>query len=269
MGADSPLRCGYHLRMLNTISHGAPTDRPPLLIVHGLYGSGRNWGVIAKRLSDERQVIAVDMRNHGDSPWDDSHSYPDLAADLAEVIAAHGGAAGQMDVVGHSMGGKAAMMLALSHPQLVHRLVVADIAPVRYSHTQAHFITAMRSVDLDAVTRRSDAQAQLAEAGVDAQLQSFFTQSLDVEHRRWRLNLDALEREMPHILGFPQVSGSWPGTALFLTGGSSDYVQPEHRDRIKQLFPKARFAKIPGAGHWLHAENPRAFEATVRAFLNA
>ncbi|WP_176695389.1 alpha/beta fold hydrolase [Phaeobacter sp. B1627] len=252
--------------MLNTISHGSPTDRPPLLIAHGLYGSGRNWGVIAKRLSDERLVIAVDMRNHGDSPWQDSHSYTDLAEDLAEVIAAHGG---QMDVVGHSMGGKASMMLALNHPQLVHRLVVADIAPVSYSHTQAHFITAMRSVDLDAVTRRSDAQEQLAEAGVDAQLQSFFTQSLDVENRRWRLNLDALEREMPHILGFPEVSISWAGAALFLTGGTSDYVQPAHRDRIKQLFPKARFAKIPDAGHWLHAETPRAFEATVRAFLNA
>ncbi len=252
--------------MLNTIAHGTPTDRPPLLIAHGLYGSARNWGVIAKRLSDERQVIAVDMRNHGESRWMDSHSYGDLAADLAEVIAAHGG---QMDVVGHSMGGKAAMMLALEHPQAVSRLVVADIAPVSYSHTQAHFITAMRSVDLATVTRRSDAQAQLAEAGVDAQLQSFFTQSLDIENRAWRLNLDALEREMPHILSFPEIDVEWTGSALFLTGGESDYVTAEHRDRIKSLFPKARFAKIPGAGHWLHAENPRAFEATVRAFLNA
>lgn len=90
--------------MLNTVIHGAPTDRPPLVIAHGLYGSARNWGVIAKRLSDERQVIAVDMRNHGASPWHDSHSYPELAADLAEVIADLGSAA---DVVGHSMGGKA------------------------------------------------------------------------------------------------------------------------------------------------------------------
>ena len=266
IGADRPERCGYHIGMLNTIAHGTPTDRPPLLIAHGLYGSGRNWGVIAKRLSDDRQVIAVDMRNHGESAWTDSHTYADLAADLAEVIAAFGG---KMDVVGHSMGGKSAMMLALQHPEAVNRLVVADIAPVSYSHTQAHFITAMRSVDLASVTRRSDAQAQLAEAGVDAQLQSFFTQSLDIENRAWRLNLDVLERDMPHILAFPEVETHWEGPALFLTGGESDYVKAEDRDRIKTLFPKSRFAKIPGAGHWLHAENPRAFEATVRAFLDA
>ncbi len=252
--------------MLNTIAHGTPTDKPKLLIAHGLYGSGRNWGVIAKRLSNEREVIAVDMRNHGYSPWTDTHGYPDLAGDLAEVIETHGG---KMDVVGHSMGGKAAMVLALSHPEAVNRLVVADIAPVSYSHTQAHFITAMRSVALANVTRRSDAQAQLAEAGVDALLQSFFTQSLDVENQKWRLNLDTLEREMPHILSFPEIDAQFDGPTLFLTGANSDYVLPEYRDRIKSLFPKARFAKIPGAGHWLHAEKPREFEDTVRAFLNA
>lgn len=266
MGADTVACCGYHRGMLNTILHGTPTDQPPLLIAHGLYGSGRNWGVIAKRLSDERQVIAVDMRNHGLSQQTESHTYVDLAEDLAEVIATHGG---RMDVVGHSMGGKAAMVLALNHPEAVNRLVVADIAPVSYQHTQAHFITAMRSVDLSRVTRRSDAQEQLAEAGVDAMLQSFFTQSLDVENKCWRLNLDTLEREMPHILSFPEIETHWDGAALFLTGANSEYVLAEHRGRIKSLFPGARFAKIPGAGHWLHAEKPREFEATVRSFLNA
>lgn len=252
--------------MLNMIAHGTPTDKPKLLIAHGLYGSGRNWSVIAKRLADEREVVAVDMRNHGYSPWTETHSHGDLAGDLAEVIEAQGA---PMDVVGHSMGGKAAMMLALTHAEKVNRLVVADIAPVGYSHTQAHFITAMRSVALANVTRRSDAQEQLAVAGVDALLQSFFTQSLDVENQRWRLNLDTLEREMPHILAFPEVDAQFDGPTLFLTGATSDYVKPEHRDRIKALFPRARFAKIPGAGHWLHAEKPREFEETVRAFLNA
>jgi esterase len=104
---------GRQRAMLNTLIHGEDTSQPPLLIAHGLFGSARNWGVLAKRLSDTRRVLAVDMRNHGESPWEDSHTYPDLAADLAEVIAAHGGVA---DVVGHSMGGKAAMALALGHP---------------------------------------------------------------------------------------------------------------------------------------------------------
>lgn len=248
------------------ILHGTPTDRPPLLIAHGLYGSARNWGVIAKRLSDSRQVVAVDMRNHGDSPWSDSHSYPDLAGDLAEVIEHFGGV---FDVMGHSMGGKAAMMLALNHPDLVRRLVIADIAPVAYSHSQLPFIEKMRAVDLDKVTRKSEASAQLGALGVEPALQSFFTQSLDVAGKRWRYNLDALAAEMPKIMSFPDVSAQWSGPTLFLTGADSDYVLPEHRDKIRALFPKARFAKIPGAGHWLHADKPREFEANLRAYLDA
>ncbi|MDU8909898.1 alpha/beta fold hydrolase [Aestuariicoccus sp. MJ-SS9] len=255
----------YDAAMLNTILHGTATDRPPLLIVHGLYGSARNWGVIAKRLSDERQVIAVDQRNHGDSFWSDDHSYEAMAADLAQVIAAHGGRA---DVVGHSMGGKAAMLLALQHPEMVNTLLVADIAPVAYSHTQIQYIEAMRAVDLDKVAKRSDAAAQLARNVPEPALQAFFTQSLDVAGKRWRLNLDALAEAMPQILGFPQIDASFDGPVLFLSGAQSDYVLPEHRERIRALFPKARFAKIPGAGHWLHAEKPREFEDSVRAFLS-
>jgi len=149
-------------------------------------------------------------------------------------------------------------------------VIVADIAPVTYGHTQQMFIDAMRGVDLTQIERRSDAEAQLATAGVERALQSFFTQSLDVPGKRWRLNLDALEAEMPKIIGWPDdVSGQFAGPTLLLSGGASDYVQPEHREAIKALFPQARFAKIPGAGHWLHAEKPREFEATLRIFLNA
>lgn len=252
--------------MLNTLQNGKPTDRPPLLIAHGLFGSAKNWGVIAKRLSEDRQVLTVDMRNHGDSFQHVSHLYADLAGDLAEVIAAHGGRA---DVVGHSMGGKAAMMLALRHPETVRRLVVADIAPVTYSHSQAHLIEAMRGLDLSAVERRSDADKALAEAIPDAGTRAFLLQSLDINARAWRLNLDVLEAKMSYITGWPEISGAVAMPALFLAGGNSDYVQPDARPAIRGLFPKARFAKIPGAGHWLHAEKPREFEAAVRAFLDA
>lgn len=251
--------------MLNVITHGTPTDLPPLVIAHGLYGSARNWGVIAKRMSDSRQVVAVDMRNHGDSPWSDSHSYTDMADDLAEVIAGIGSPA---DVVGHSMGGKAVMMLALRHPDLPRRLVIADIAPVTYTRSQMPFIKAMRGVDLASVSRRADAEAQLAELGVERALQSFFTQSLDVQNRRWKLNLDALAAAMPEIMTFPEIDAAWNGPALFLSGAESDYVRAEHRNSVRRLFPRARFAKIPGAGHWLHADKPREFEASLRVFLN-
>ena len=264
MGLVVPCRDEYHEIMLNTIIHGDPTDHPPLLIAHGLYGSARNWGVIARRLSDERQVIAVDMRNHAYSFWDEQHGYPQLAQDLAEVIDSVGGIA---DVVGHSMGGKAAMVLALENGDLVRKLVVADIAPVTYGHSQMQFIEAMQSVDMFCVQRRSDAENQLAQLGVKKALRSFFTQSLDVESKRWRFNLDVLAVEMHEIMSFPEISSSWNGPTLFLSGAASDYVLPKHRDQIRVLFPVPRFAKIPGAGHWLHAEKPREFEAAVRTFL--
>jgi len=256
----------YHSHMLHSLSHGTDSAKPPLLIAHGLFGSGRNWGVIAKRLSDERRVITVDMRNHGSSLRSDDHSYPAMADDLAEVIAAEGGRA---DVLGHSMGGKAAMVLALTHPDLVHSLTVADIAPVPYTHTQQPYINAMRALDLGALQSRAEAQEALLPLVKDTTLAAFFTQSLDVKAQQWRLNLAALEANMPQILGFPDIDARFSGPALFLTGATSHYVTHAHRPAIKALFPNARFAKIPEAGHWLHAERPRAFEAALRTWLNA
>lgn len=256
------------LGMLNIVVNGTPAaDKLPLLIVHGLFGSARNWGVIAKRMSDERQTISVDMRNHGDSPRFDIQDYPSMAADLAEVIEAHGG---KMDVMGHSMGGKTSMLLALTRPELVNRLIVADIAPVAYQHTQNHLIAAMRKIDLSRVEKRSDADRQLAEFVETDSVRAFLLQSLDIKAKRWRLNLDVLEAEMPKIVGWPDgVTGHFDGPTLFLSGAESDYVKPEARPTILSHFPNAKFAKIPGAGHWLHAEKPREFEATMRIFLNA
>lgn len=256
--------------MLATIHHPAatPTDAPPLVIVHGLYGSARNWGVIARRLADVRDVWAVDQRNHGASPRAPVHDYPAMAADLAEVIRSIGGRA---DVLGHSMGGKAAMQLALTQPGLIRRLIVADIAPVAYDHDQSHHIHAMRGLDLTGLTSRGEADRRLSEAVPDPGLRAFFLQSLDLKSHppRWRLNLDVLEAEMPKIVGWPGTVGRFDGPTLFLTGAESQYVRPEHRETIRALFPAARFARIPGAGHWLHAEKPREFEETVRVFLTA
>lgn len=245
---------------------GKSTALPPLLIAHGLFGSARNWGAIAKQMSTDRQVLSVDMRNHGESDWFTSHSYLDMASDLAEVITAHGG---PVDVIGHSMGGKAAMTLALIHPALVRRLIVADIAPVPYVHTQLGFISAMRGLDLSQVEKRSDADRLLATEITDAGIRAFLLQSLDIKAKRWRLNLDVLEAEMPKIMSFPDTDTQFDGPTLFLSGGASDYVKTHHRAGIKTLFPKARFARIPDTGHWLHAEKPREFTQTAQAFLNA
>ena len=250
--------------MLNTLTHGHVAEGVPLLVAHGLFGSARNWGVIAKRLSARRPVAAVDMRNHGQSPWFDSHGYLDMADDLARAAGD-----GPVDVLGHSMGGKAAMVLALNRPELVRKLVVADIAPVGYAHTQMPMIDAMRTVDLAAMAARSDADRQLAEHIAEPAVRAFLLQSLDVPSRSWRLNLDVLAAEMDEIIGFPDIGSRFDGPTLFLAGGESDYVTPDARPRIKALFPNAIFAKIPGAGHWLHADRPREFEAAVDAFLSA
>jgi len=230
-------------------------------VAHGLLGSGRNLGVLVRRLADGRAVVAVDMRNHGESPWNPSHTYPEMAADFAEVIEAEGA---PMDVLGHSMGGKAAMALALTRPELVRRLVVLDIAPVAYGHTRMPQIEAMRRVDLAHVSSRREAEAQM---GADTTVAPFLLGSLDLEGRRWRLNLDALERHMGDITGWPEVAGRFEGPALFLSGEDSSYVLPAHHPRIKALFPLARFARLKGAGHWLHAERPREVEGAVRVFL--
>lgn len=256
--------------MLATIRHpAAKAEAPTLVIAHGLYGSGRNWGVIARRLSDRRDVVAVDMRNHGESPRAATQSYPDMAADLAEVIESLGPQ--PVDLLGHSMGGKSAMQLALTRPDLIRRLVVADIAPVAYSHDQSRNARAMAGINLSRITSRAEADAALALSIDDPALRAFFLQSLDLRSHppRWRLNLAVLEAEMPKIVGWPGTQGVFGQPALFLTGGLSSYVLPEHRDIIRALFPKARFAKIPDVGHWLHAEKPREFEETVRVFLEA
>ena len=257
--------------MLALLRHPAqsPTPLPALIIAHGLFGSGRNWNVIARRLSDQREVIAVDMRNHGDSPRRATQSYADMAVDLAEVIDVIGA---PVDILGHSMGGKAAMQLALTQAALLRRLVVADIAPVAYAHDQSRHIHAMRGLDLTGLTMRAEADRRLALTISDPALRAFFVQSLDLKAEagpRWRLNLDVLEAEMPKITGWPDTPGHFPGPALFLTGAESQYVLAEHRDRIRAQFPVARFARLNGAGHWLHADQPRAFEETVRVFLAA
>ena len=251
--------------MLNFVEYGQRSDQPSLLIVHGLFGSARNWGVISKRLADTRHVVTVDMRNHGESPWSDSHTYADLAGDLAEIIEVFGG---KMDVLGHSMGGKAGMVLALTQPALVNRLLVADIAPITYTHTQLHLIKAMKSLDLSTVEKRSDADRQLTDAIPETPVRAFLLQSLDVNAKRWRLNLDALAANMDDIIGFPDLSGRFSGPTFFLSGGASDYVRTEHKATIRALFEQPFFAKIPGVGHWLHAEKPREFEASIRAFFS-
>lgn len=240
----------------------------PVVILHGLLGTARNWGMIAKELGRDRRVCAVDMPNHGASPWFDQMDYPFMAAQVADWIAAR---FPRVVLMGHSMGGKAAMTLALTRPELVSRLIVVDIAPVAYTHGFSDYISAMRAVPLKNVTKRAEAEASLAQSIPDPRVRAFLMQNLDqdADGYRWRANIDVLDREMSAIVGFPPelTQRVFDGPTLFVSGGQSNYVRPQDQDRITALFPKAERAIIADAGHWLHADKPQEFLGVVKAFL--
>ena len=243
-------------------------EGPPLAILHGLFGSGRNWTSIARRFAAHHRVVALDLRNHGASPWADGMGYVEMAEDVRRTLHALGHR--RFALLGHSMGGKVAMMAALLHGAEIERLVVADIAPVAYAPRHLMHVRAMRALPLAGITRRGEADARLAPDLPDLAERAFLLQGLvfDGSDARWRFNLAAIEREMPALAGFPALAASaYDGPALFVAGERSDYLLPEHEPAIRHLFPNARIVRIPDAGHWLHAEQPRAFIDLVEPFL--
>ena len=253
--------------LLQATEYGAG---PPVAILHGLFGSGRNWASIAKRLGAHHRVIAFDLRNHGASPWADTMGYAEMAEDVRASLAALG--VRRASLLGHSMGGKVAMMAALRDPDMVERLIVADIAPVAYQARHSRLAAALAALDLADVRRRADADARLQAAVPDPAERAFLLQNLvfDGGAVRWRINLEAIEREMPTLVGFPPLplGIAYNGPSLFIGGERSDYLRPEHEPEIRLLFPNARIVRIPEAGHWLHIEQPEAFLKQVETFLN-
>jgi esterase len=246
------------------------TDGPPLVVMHGLFGSARNWHSIARRLADDYRVFAVDLRNHGAAPWTDRMSFADMVDDLKAFLDEH-----HLDeaiLLGHSLGGKTAMLFALAHPERVDSLIVVDIAPVAYAHSYRDLIDAMRAVDLTGLSRRGEADAVLADAIPDAALRGFLLQNLVVRDRRlaWRINLDTLGKAMEGLVGFPDPGDTdYEGRTLFISGAHSDYIDQSHYGAIGALFPQAEFAVVADAGHRVHAERPDAFLDAVRGFLDS
>ena len=248
-------------------SYGDPGSRP-LLLLHGLLGSSANWHSIARGLEGDFRVIVPDLRNHGRSPHSQEMDYPLMADDLVALIQRLelGGA----DLVGHSLGGKVAMHLALQAPELVRSLVVVDIAPVRYGHRFQTMIAALQGLDLAGLDNRQQADRYLADHLDDPGVRQYLLQNLVKEQGRWgwRMYLDGLIRAMPELMDFPAANGrQFPGPALFLYGGASAYVQPEHAGAIRERFPLARLRMVAGAGHWVYAEQPEAFLLALTGFL--
>jgi len=239
-----------------------------VVVLHGLLGSGRNWMTVARRLSGDHLVLAPDLRNHGSSPWAESTTYAAMAWDVLALLEQRGR---PVALVGHSMGGKTAMVVALRRPDLVERLVVVDVAPVTYAHGFGDYARAMQGVDLSGVTRRAEVDVALASAVPDPGVRAFLLQNLVVEAgvARWRANLTALERDMATISSFPSIPPDrrFDGPTLFVAGGESDYVHRDQAPLVRTLFPAAQLAVIPAAGHWVHAERLDDFLAVLVPFL--
>lgn len=251
---------------LSSLEFGAG---PPVVVVHGLFGSARNWAGIGKALGETHKVYALDLRNHGASPWDDDTSFAAMAEDVRGFITER--ALERPILIGHSLGGKVAMTLALAGGVEIAALVVVDIAPTDYrGDALLGFAEAMRAMDLTGLTRRAEADARLAAAIADPGIRAFLLQNLELDgEARWRINLDAIIAGLETMGGFPAASSgkSYPGPTLFLGGGKSDYIRAEHHATIRQLFPAAEIDTIEGAGHWVHAERPQEFLARLGAFL--
>jgi len=250
--------------------YGSYSDQHPTLIfLHGLLGSSSNWHSLARGLADAFHILVPDLRNHGRSPHDDDVSYAALARDLVQLIDEQGLESALL--IGHSMGGKAAMWLALEQPELVAGLVVVDIAPVAYPNRFGVIYEALHVVDQAHIGSRAEADAILAEYLDEIGLRQFLLQNLHQAEGvwEWRMNLPALTRGMSEIVGFSLHNHPvYPGPTLFIHGGLSDYLQPNAKPVIQRLFPRARLRSVPQAGHWVYAEQPRAFSDLLGEFLN-
>jgi esterase len=254
---------------LNLICEGVGSG-PPLVILHGLFGSSGNWRGIARELAITHSVFSVDLRNHGASPWADWMDYLEMADDVLQVIERLG--LDRPTVMGHSMGGKTAMALALRHPARVGRLIVVDIAPLSYADTLTPFNEAMRSVDVLAAASRAEVQRRLQQTVPDPGVVPFLMQNLVMrnDHFDWRLNLLGINRAMPQLCDFPSaVLGlRFAGPVTVIAGANSDYVAQRDGASFRPMFTDIDVEVIEGAGHWVHAEQPAAFLASVRQALS-
>ena len=252
--------------------------RSTLIIIHGLFGSSQNWHKISSKLSCCCKVIAVDLRNHGNSPHADTNSYSEFADDLNTIL--NSCTDSKVVIMGHSMGGKVAMACSLMFPKKVHGLIVCDIAPVTYSKSVVQHISLLQQIQLTVRSKR-EAISILRERGVSSGMIAFFMKSLVVENGvcRWKFNIDALANNMEELCTFPSYmleGAGFDGPSLFIRGGAQETeedrfpgIQEESIQVIKKSFNNSIITTIEGAGHWLHINKPNEFYECVTSWLRS
>ncbi|MEX2474668.1 alpha/beta fold hydrolase [Marinobacter sp.] len=259
------------------LNHRITGEGPPLIVLHGLFGSRENLGGVIRQLEDEWQVHALDQRNHGSSPHTDAMDYPAMARDVVAYMDARG--LDKAALLGHSMGGKTAMQVALLAPERVDHLIVADISPVGYKPRHDAILAGLCSLDLSSVRSRQEADKALAEYVDMPGVRQFLLKNLErvpeqaresaTALYRWRLNLPVIEASYPKLALAPEGDTPFEGPVLFIKGAESAYIQEKHRDDIRRLFPDAELRIIEGTGHWLHAEKTETFASLCRRFLKS
>ena len=241
---------------------------PPLIILHGLFGTLDNWQTIAKKLANEHTVFILDQRNHGRSPHNPVHDYPSMADDLRNFMEENW--VHRASIMGHSMGGKTAMQFALEYPDMVDKLIVVDISPKAYMGNHHLIFEALLSLDLSKIKSRKDADGHLAKTISSPAIRLFLMKNLSRQKDGTyvlKMNLDAIHRHYPDILAAIESEEVFDGPTLFVRGGISNHIEEGDRELIRRFFPQAEIKTIPGAGHWVHAEKPEELLGLVRDFL--
>ncbi|RBM08285.1 alpha/beta fold hydrolase [Novacetimonas cocois] len=258
--------------LLNTIELGPENgdrSQPPVVFLHGLFGRARNFGFFQRRIAATRRTLALDLRNHGNSPHG-MMDYPTLAGDVRETLAAHD--ALPATIIGHSMGGKVAMMLALTFPVDVHSLLIADIAPGKGGFSQSQSLAGkMADLRFPDFLDRAAADALLGRIISEKPVRDLMMMNIDMgEHPHWNIGIQEIAASMPAIVGWPEMGDGvhYDGPTLFVAGGRSHYITPDNYPAMRRLFPNYRLETIPDAGHWVHAQAPAAFLELLVNFLS-